>query len=138
MYFPTTILMNIGLKYSGVVSAIQKDQEDEITNFAKAILQIIRHFKFIEGTQKHKLVLQTSQTSAFLSKLTLAAPKGLCKNPECIEKGLTTHYTDYYQIKYLELRQKYSLGCMQTRGLQKNLKTEKKTKTESTLEMKNE
>lgn len=38
IYFKATILMNIGLKYSRLVFAIQKDQKDETTNLAKAIL----------------------------------------------------------------------------------------------------
>ncbi len=57
MYFLVMILMNIGLEYSGLISAIQKNWKDEITNLAEAILQIIRHFKSMEGTEKHKSVL---------------------------------------------------------------------------------
>ncbi len=60
MYFQATMLMNIGLEYSGLISAIQKDWKDDTINLAEAILQIIRHFEFLEGTEKHKSVLQTS------------------------------------------------------------------------------
>ena len=48
IYFQATILINIGPEYSGLVSAIQKDWKDETTNLAEAILQIIRHFEFME------------------------------------------------------------------------------------------
>ena len=131
MYFQATMLMNIGSEYSALVSAIQRDWKDETTNLAEAILQIIRHFKFMEGTEKHKSVLQTSTPS---SKPAPAAPKGSCKNPECIEKGLTTHHTDRCWIKHPELRQKYALGRMRTCGSQRNLKAEgsKEVKTEPT------
>ncbi len=129
------MLMNIGPEYSGLVSAIQKDWKDETTNLAEAIVQIIRHFKFMEGTEKYKSVLQMSQTSAPTSRPTPAAPKRSCKNPEYIKKGLTTHYTDRCWIKHPELRQKYALGRMQTRGSQRNLKPKKETKTEPTPEM---
>lgn len=131
MYFQATMLMNIGSECSALVSAIQKDWKDETTNLAETVLQIIRHFEFMEGTEKDKSVLQTST-----SRPTPAAPKGSCKNPECIEKGLTTHYTDRCWIKHPELRQKYALGRMRTRGSQRNLKAEesKDVKTEPTPE----
>lgn len=127
--------MNIEPEYSGLVFVIQKDWKDKTTNLAETILQIIRHFEFMEGIEKHKSVLQTSQTSTLLSRPTLAAPKKLCKNPECIKKSLTTHYTDCCWIKYPELGQKYALDRMQTHGSQRNLKAEKETKTESTPEI---
>lgn len=46
------MLMNIGANYLVLVSAIQKNWKDETTNLAKARLQIIRHFEFIEGNKK--------------------------------------------------------------------------------------
>lgn len=132
MYFQATMLMNIGSEYSALVSAIQKDWKDETTNLAETVLQTIRHFEFMEGTtEKGKSVFQTST-----SRSAPAAPKGSCKNPECIEKGLTTHNTDRCWIKHPELRQKYALGRMRTPGSQRNLKAEgsKDVKTEPTPE----
>ena len=52
MYFQATMLMNIGADYSALVSAIQKDWKNETTNLAEAVLQIIRHFEFMEGNKK--------------------------------------------------------------------------------------
>ncbi len=89
----------------------------------------------MEDTKKYKSVLQILQTSAPSSRPTPAASKGLYKNPECIEKGLTIHYTDCCWIKHPELRQRYALGCMQTRGSQRNLKAKKEIKTELTPDM---
>lgn len=44
MNIQATIFMNIRVKYSALVSIIQKDWKDENINLAEAILQIIRHF----------------------------------------------------------------------------------------------
>ncbi len=88
MYFQATMLMNIGVEYSALVSSIQKDWKDENTNLAEAVLQIIRHFEFMEGNEKAK-VMQTSTPSIH------HAPKGSCTNKEYVKKGLTTHYTDW-------------------------------------------
>ena len=119
MYFQATMLMNIRTKYSALVSAIQKDWKDKTINLAETVLQIIRHFEFIEGNEKNKVVLQTSTP-----RPPPAAPKESCKNPECVEKGLTTHYTDCCWIKHPKLRQKYSLGWIRTRGSQRNLRSQ--------------
>ena len=99
------MLINIGLEYLALVSAIQKDWKKETTNLAKAVLQIIRYFEFMETIEKGKLVLQTST-----SKPAPAAPKRSCKNPKYIKKSLTTHYTDRYWIKPPELRQNMLLA----------------------------
>ena len=75
MYFQATMLINIGTEYSALVSAIQKNWKDENTNLAEAVLQIIRHFEFMEGNEKAK-VMQTSTPSIH------CAPKESCTNPE--------------------------------------------------------
>lgn len=90
----------------------------------------------MEGTEKHKSVLETSQTSTSSSRLTLTTPKKSCKNLEYIENGLIIHYTSHYWIKQPELRQKYALGYMQTSDLQKNFKAEQEVKAKPTLLMK--
>lgn len=115
MYFQATMLMNIGTDYSALVSAIQKDWKDENTNLAEAVPQIIRHFEFMEGNEKTRNVMQTSNSNPSIHR----APKSSCTNPECVEKGLTTHYTDRCWIKHPELRAKYTLGRMRPRGSQK-------------------
>lgn len=102
MYFQ--VIMLIGPKYLAFVSAIQKNQKDDTTNLVEVVLQIIRHFEFMEKTEKGKLVLPTST-----SRPIPATPKRSYKNSECIEKSLTTYYTNRCQIKHPELRQKYAL-----------------------------
>lgn len=85
------MLMNIGSEYLALVSAIQKDWKDETTNLAETVPQIIKHFEFIEGTEKGKSILRIS-----ISRPASVAPKRSCKNPEFIKKSLTTYYTNYY------------------------------------------
>lgn len=96
MYFQATRLMNIGPEYSRLVFTIQKNWKDETINFVKAILQIIRHFKFMKGTKKYKSVFSTSQTFANLLRSTLVALKRLYKNLKYIKKSLTIYYTNCY------------------------------------------
>lgn len=48
MFFEATILMYIRTDYSALVSVIQKNKKIKTRNLAKAVLQIIKHFKFIE------------------------------------------------------------------------------------------
>lgn len=118
-YFQATMLMNIGSEYSTPVSAIQKDWKDaETTNLPETILQISRHHEFMKGSINDTVLRTTTPSQSSLHR----APKGSCTNPECVEKGLTTHYTDRCWIKNPELRSKYSLGKMRTKGSQKNLK----------------
>lgn len=74
--------MNIGLKYSALVSIIQKDWKDKTNNLAEVMLNIIRHFKFMEDTEKGKSVLYI-----IISKPATAICKKSCKNLNCIEKG---------------------------------------------------
>ena len=115
MYFQATMLMNIGTEYLALVSAIQKDWKDEKTNLEEAVLQIIKHFEFIEGNEKAK-VMQTSTPSIH------RAPKRSCTNSECVTKSLTTHYTDRCWIKNPEPRAKYALGRIRPCRSQKNLR----------------
>lgn len=112
-FFQATMLMDIGSEYSNLVSSIQKEWKDaETTNLPEKILQIIRHFEFMKGSTQDNVLRVTTSGGAH------RAPKGSCTNPECVEKGLTTHYTDRCWIKNPELRAKYSLGRLKTRGSQ--------------------
>ncbi len=113
MYLQATILMNIGMKYSALVSAIQKDRKDENTNLAEAILQIIRHLELMEKNKKAK-IMQTSTPSIHF------ASKRSCTNPECVKNGFTTNDTVRCWIKNLELRAKYFLSRIRPCGSPKN------------------
>lgn len=45
------LLMNIGTEYTTLVSAIEKNCQDEATNRAETFLQTIRHHEFMEGNE---------------------------------------------------------------------------------------
>lgn len=90
------------------IFAIQKNKKDKATNFTNIVLQIIRHFKFIEDAKKSKLSFQT-----LLSRLVLVTSKKSYKNPEYIKKGLTIYSTDHHLIKHPKLKQKYVFDQMQ-------------------------
>ena len=128
-YFQATMLMNIGADYSALVSAIQKDWKDETTNLAETVLQIIRYFEFMKGNENTYNVMQTSSSTTPTNR----APKGSCSNPECVEKGLKTHYTDRCWIKHPELRAKYALNRMRPRGSQRNLRGGSSSTTQETV-----
>lgn len=97
-YFQATMLMNIGSEYSNLVSSIQKEWKDtETTNLPETILQIIRYFEFMKGSTQGNFLRVTALGGAH------RAPKSSCTNPECVEKGLITHYTDRCWINNPEL-----------------------------------
>lgn len=86
------MLMNIGTDYSALVLAIQKNLKVKTTNLREVILQIIRYFEFIEGNEKTCKVMQTSNANLSIHRI----PKNSCTKSECVEKGLTTQYTNCY------------------------------------------
>lgn len=100
--------MNIRIKYSALILVIRKDWKNKIINLIKTVLQIIRHFKFIEENEKNnKIILETSILRLLArSKPFFIIPKKLCKNQKYINKGLIMHYTNHYWIKNPKLRQK--------------------------------
>ncbi len=124
-YLQATMLMNIGSEYSALVSSIQKEWKTaETTNLPETILQIIRHFEFMKETTKDNVLrVSTPSGAQRTSSNAGGAPKGSCTNPECIAKGLTTHYTEKCWIKNPELRKKFALGRMRTRGSQRDLQS---------------
>lgn len=55
------MVMNIGTEYIAFVLAMRKDLKDKTTNLTKIVLQIISHFKFMEGNEKsNNIIIQTS------------------------------------------------------------------------------
>lgn len=89
MYFKAIMLINIRVDYSALISAIQKNWKNETTNLAKAVLQIIKHFKYIKRKKKAQNVMQTSMP------LIYRVLKSSCTNLKYIKKGLITNYTNY-------------------------------------------
>ncbi len=111
------MLMNISEEYTSLISTIETGWTDATTNLSNTVLQIIRHSEIMKGHAKEKVLLTSGIHRA---------PKGSCTNPECVEKGLTTHYTDRCWIKHPELRAKYTLRQMKPKGSNRNLKAKDK------------
>ena len=121
MLLQGAMLMNISEEYTSLISTIETGWTDATTNLSNTILQIIRHSEIMKGHAKEKVLLTSGIHRA---------PKGSCTNPECVEKGLTTHYTDRCWIKHPELRAKYTLRQMRPKGSSKNLKAKDKDSDE--------
>lgn len=119
MMLQANMLRNLGSKYSAFVSAIQTEWKEENTNLSDTILRVIRYEKFIKETTVGG---DKSQETKALSTGIHRAPKGTCTTPECVERGLTTHYNDRCWVKNPELRAKYALWQMKPRGSNRNLK----------------
>lgn len=107
MLLQGAMLMNISEEYPSLISTIETGWTDATTNLSNTILQIIRHSEIMKGHAKEKVLLTSGIHRA---------PKGSCTNPECVEEGLTTHYTDRCWIKHPELRAKYTLRQMRPKG----------------------
>lgn len=90
-YFQATMLMSSENEYSNPVTIIHKDWQDDNTTLPETILQIIRYFEFMKGSTQDQVLLISTKIS---STTTQRATEGSCPNPECVEKGLTTHYSD--------------------------------------------
>lgn len=54
------MFINIGINYLALISIIQKNKNDEITNFIKVVLQIIRYFGFIKENKKVYKIMKIS------------------------------------------------------------------------------
>lgn len=93
---------------------------------------ILRPFKYEAIRKGNKAAAEKSTKatvlfpSSYSSKSgSLRAPKGTCTYPECIKKGITSHFTDHCFFKYLGLRRpKYTLQQITPKGSNKNLRSE--------------
>ena len=75
--------------------------KDETTNLANIILQVIKYTKINKKNNKNNAKVKIMAASIY------QAPKKTCMTKECIEKEVTTHYTNQYCIIYPELYAKY-------------------------------
>lgn len=113
------LLRHLGKDYSALVSAIETTWKEETTDLADTILRIIRHAEINKGNEK--------DTADNVNALAVGAqreraPRGSCTNQECIDRGSTAHYSDKCWVKHPELRAKYALKHMRTRGSNRNLR----------------
>lgn len=124
-----SLLRHLGQNYSALVSAIETGWTEDTTNLSDTILRVIRHAEI----QKGNALDNAAEPPKVMVTNTQRAPKGTCTTPECVERGVTTHYNDRCWVKNPELRAKYSLKQMKPRGSNRNLRkaatTEKKEGT---------
>ena len=100
-------------------------------NIAESTLKLIRFAEIRKENKentKSRGQTGTPQQTALLTtkpaKVSNQAPPGTCTNPDCIKKGITTHYIDRCFLKYPELRPKHSLHQMRTKGSPPNLQSQ--------------
>lgn len=118
MMLQANMLQNLDSEYSAV-STIQTKWKKENMNLSDTILQVIRYEKFIKETTVGG---DKSNETRTLSTGIHKVPKGTGTTPECVERGLTTHYNDRCWVKNPELRANYALWQMKPRGSNKTLK----------------
>lgn len=112
-----SLLRHLGKDYSALVSAIETSWTEENTDLAETILRIIRHAEINKGNME-----DSAENTKVLATRVPQAPKGTCTTQECIDRGITTHFPDRCWIKHPELRAKYSLCHMRTKGSNRSLK----------------
>lgn len=113
-----SLLRNLGKGYSALVSAIETSWTDKTTNLSDTILRIIRHAEINKGNEEDT----AENPHKVLATRTPQTPRGTCTTQECIDQGITTHFPDRCWIKHPELRAKYSLRQMRTRGSKRSLR----------------
>ena len=114
-----SLLRHLGKDYLALVSAIETVWEDGNTNLSDIIFRVTRHAEINRGNAEDNA--DTPNTKVLAANIQ-RAPKGTCTTKECVERGVTTHYTDRCWILHPELRAKYSLRQMRTRGSNRNLR----------------
>ncbi len=72
-----------------LVSVIEMVWKDKTTNLSDIILGVTRHAKINRGNEEDS-VPNAKVLAANIHKV----PKGTCTTKECVEQGVTTHYTN--------------------------------------------
>lgn len=91
------------------------------------ILRLIKYKEIRKGDSEAK---QLPQPTILLSSASLSKPrppKGTCTYPDCVKRGITSHFIENCYIKHPELRParpKSSLRQMKTKGSKTNLWSE--------------
>ena len=133
MILQAALLLNMGKEYAGIVSTIESEWKNGTTDLERTILRLVKYEAIRKGNataiaelSKATLLLSSSNSSQSGG---LRAPIGTCTNPECIEEGITSHFTDHCFLKHPELRPrtKYTLRQMKPRGSKTNLRSKNST-----------
>lgn len=118
----------MGDEYLSLVSSMELEWVSGKTDLTSSILRLTR---FAEIRKENAKTGGPAQASALLIAKPAPktggnrAPAGTCTFPDCIKKGLITHYTDRCCLKFPELRNKlrakYILQQMKPKGSKPNL-----------------
>ena len=111
-----SLLRHLGKDYSALISAIETEWKEETTNLSDTILRVIRHAEINKGNAQ-----DLAESTKILSTGIQRAPKGTYTKPECVEKGVTSHYNNRCWIKNPELWAKYFIRQIKPRGSNQNL-----------------
>lgn len=111
-----SLLYHLGRDYVALVSAIETNWKEETTDLADTILRVIKQAEINKGNDKDNADVKVLAANIH------RAPKRTCTTKECVERGVTTHYTNRCWVLHPELHAKYSLRQMQPKGLNRNLK----------------
>lgn len=126
MLLQGALLLNMGPEYAGIASTIESEWTGA-TNLENTILRLIKYEEIRKGDSEAK---QSSQPTILLSSTRPSKPRPLkdtCTYPDCVKRGITSHFIKNCYMKHPELRParpKYSLRQTKTKGLKTNLRNE--------------
>lgn len=127
MLLQAAMLLNISNEYAGIVLTIESEWKNGTTDLESTILRLVKYEAIRKGNEAAGTE-QSAKTTVLLSSSkppkseSLRAPKGTCTNPQCVQKGVTSHYTDHCFLKNPELRRpRYPLQQMRPKGSRGNL-----------------
>lgn len=133
MLLQAGLLTSMEDEYSSLISTLESEWKDGETDLANSILRLIR---FSNIQKENAKTANKASPSAFLTAspskpASHRAPPGTCTNQECIDKGVTAHYTERCFLKYPQLQVKYSLRGMKPRGIRTNRRKDRIATTQS-------
>lgn len=115
-----SLLRHLGKEYSALVSTIETTWKEEITNLQETILRVIRHAEINKGNEQDAAGNTTNALAVNAQRE--RAPKKMCITQECVDRGSTVHFMERCWVLHPELRPKYPLRSMRTRGSNRSLK----------------
>lgn len=124
-----SIFLNMGNEYAGIVSTVESEWKNGTTDLERTILRLVKYEAIRKGNDaavEESIKVTARLSSSHSSKPeSLRASKATCTNPECIKKGITSHFTDHCFLKHSELRRpRYTLQQMRPKGSKANLRSE--------------
>lgn len=91
MALQKSLLQHLGKNYSAFVSAIEIVWKDKRTNLDDIILKVICHVEINKKNEENSADISNVKV---LAANIYKAPKKTYTTKECMERGITTYYTD--------------------------------------------